>query len=262
MSMISDARSYADLALSQAKSAINQGKTALSQGRAAATGAVSAANRLIASAIESAVESISVSDLAAPAYVWIGAADLVTQAVAGHVETLPLDAAGTASKLREVGRSRASKAQADALTSVIDLRERFEASVDNARALGTARRQAQARAAAKQAAAAYIAAARELYGTLSARGEARVAEVLELTADSRLVKLVSEVGSAGSRAPSPVKAPAAKAPSASGPAKKAPAKKAPAKKAPAKKAPAKKAPAKKAPAKQTVAKAPAKKSAR
>jgi hypothetical protein len=247
MSKITDARGFADLALSQGKSAMNQGKTALSQGRAAATGAVSAANRRIASAIE----SINVGDLAAPAYVWIGAADLVTQAVADHVETLPVDAADAASKLRAVGRARASKAQADALTSVIELREKFEASVENARALGTARRQAQARAAAKQAAADYIAAARELFGTLSARGEARVAEVLDLTADSRLVRLVSDVRPGGPSEPSPVKGTRAKAPSASSPAKTTPAKKAADKKAAAKKAPAKKAPAKKSAAKKT-----------
>jgi hypothetical protein len=273
MSRTKDARSYAGAALAQGKSALaqsrsalTQGKSALDQGRSSATGAMLAANRRI----EDVIESIHVSELAAPAYVWIGAADLVAQAISGRVDSLPAEASVTAGKLRHAGRSRMSKAQADALSAVIELRERFEASVENARGLRTSQRQSQAAAAARQAALAYIAAARELYGTLSARGEARVAEVLELAKDPRLVKLVSDVASVsplnGSTAPAAAKkAPAKKAPAKKAPAKKAPAAeaggaKAPAKRAPAKKAAAAKAGAVKAPAKKAPAKkAPAKK---
>jgi hypothetical protein len=244
-------------------SAIEQGKAALAQGRSAATDAVTATNRRL----ESAVESINVSDLVAPAYVWVGAADLVTEAISEQVEALPGEAAATVSRLRKVGKSRASKAQVDSLTSLIELRERFETSVENARKLRSSRSQAQLRGAAKEAAAAYIAAARQLCETLSARGESRVAEVLELARDPRLVRLVEDVRSVapvGKKAPAKKvpakKVPAKKVPAADAPAKKAPAKKVPARKAPAKKVPAADAPAKKAPAKKVPAKkAPAKK---
>jgi heparin binding hemagglutinin HbhA len=223
MSIATDVRAYADAAL-------EQGKTALTQ----ATATVNTVNKRV------------VADAPKPAFAALGAADLVAETVTKRVEGLPAEAAANVTKVQETSKAAIAKAQADTLAKVAELRAKFDARVESAKGLRTF----DVQAAAKGAAEGYVTTAKNLYGALVERGEAKAAE---LRKDPRLAKLLGEVTGAAETVTAQVENvvesvvetvksanPAARKPAAPKPAAaKAPAAKAT--KAPAKKAPAKKA---------------------
>jgi len=227
MSIATDVRAYADAAL-------EQGKTALTQ----ATNTVNTVNKRVA------------ADAPKPAFAALGAADLVAETVTKRVEGLPAEAAANVTKVQETSKAAIAKAQADTLAKVSELRAKFDARVESAKGLRTF----DVQAAAKGAAEGYVTTAKNLYGALVERGEAKAAE---LRKDPRLAKLLGEVTGAAETVTAQVENvvenvvetvvetvksanPAARKPAAPKPAAaKAPAAKAT--KAPAKKAPAKKA---------------------
>jgi len=225
MSIATDVRAYADAAL-------EQGKTALTQ----ATATVTTVNKRL------------VEDAPKPAFAALGAADLVAETVTKRVEALPAEAVANVSKVQESSKAAIAKAQADAIAKVAELRGKFDARVEAAKGL----RSVDVQAKAKDAAEGYVAIAKNLYASLTERGEAKAAE---LRKDPRLVKFLGEFSDAADtvtgkvesvvetvKSASPVGKPAARKPAA----RKAPAAKATAAKAPASKPAARKAPAKKA----------------
>jgi hypothetical protein len=188
MTIATEVRSYADAALLQGKSALKE-----------ATTVVTNANKRI----EDALPSLSPAAVSAPAFAWIGAADLVAEAVAKRVESLPAEAAANLAKAQQTGKARLTKAQSDAVAAVAELRAKLDASLESAKDLRSADLQTKAadlqtkaadlQTKAKEAAAAYVAAVKNLYDTLSARGEAKLSELLELAKDPRLAKLLADV---------------------------------------------------------------------
>jgi heparin binding hemagglutinin HbhA len=170
MSIATDVRSYAD-------AAIEQGKTALNQAGAAIT----TANKRL------------VTDAPKPAYAWIGAADLVAETVTKRVEALPGDAVANLAKAQETGKARLTKAQDEALAKVAELRSLFGAGVESAKELASTDVQGKA----KDAAEGYLGLVKNLYDSLSVRGEDKLAE---LRKDPRLGKLLGEVSDAADSA--------------------------------------------------------------
>jgi len=161
MSIATDVRNYADLAL-------EQGRTALIQ----AASLVTTANKRL------------VADAPKPAYAALGAADLVAATVTKRIEALPSDAVANASKAQEGGKALLSKAQQDAVTRVSELRERIDAGIGNVKSI-------QTWPLVKLTTEVYLDTAKRLYGQLTARGEARAAELLN---DSRLSRVIGDVG--------------------------------------------------------------------
>jgi hypothetical protein len=136
MSIATDVRAYADLAL-------EQGRLVLSQAGAA----VSTANKRLA------------ADAPKPVFAALGVADIVAETVtkrAGtvgkRVETLPADAAGNVVKVQETGKALISKTQDDALARLNE--------------------------------------AKQVYGKLTARGEAKLTE---LRNDPRVTRLLGDL---------------------------------------------------------------------
>jgi hypothetical protein len=254
MSIATDVRAYAD-------AAIEQGKTVVTQ----ASAAVASANKRIVDDLP----TLRVGSVSAPAYAAVGAADLVAETVSKRVESLPTDAASNLAKVQETSKARVSKASEGALAKVVDLRERFDARVESAKSL----RNVDVQAAAKGVSENYLESAKSVYSTLTARGHAKVDELIKsprlgkLRGDftgaastvqaavapvvgevstriapvvgevsTRIAPVVNEVTSRVGGRPGAKKASATKAASKKAPAPKAPATKAAAKKAPAKKA--------------------------
>jgi hypothetical protein len=143
MSIATDLRAYADLALEQGKAVLNQ-----------AGAAVTTANKRLA------------ADAPKPVFVALGVADLVAETVTKRaetvtrrvetvgkrVETLPADAADNVVKVQETGKALISKTQDDALARLSD--------------------------------------AKQVYGKLTARGEARLTE---LRNDPRVTRLLGDL---------------------------------------------------------------------
>lgn len=257
MSIVTDARSYAD-------AAIEQGKTAFVQASTVVSGVI---DELPALRPASVTES---------AYAALGAADLLASSFSKRVEAWPAETVATATKVQETGKARLSSAQEEAVAKVAELRGKFDARVASLKTVRPADLQGKARS----VTGAYVSTAKGVYDTLAARGETRLAE---LRTDPRFTKVVGEVTPVVDQVlarvrpvvdqveatVSPVvdqvldtvKAAAGIAPiaksgisstvdTATKPAAKRAARKAPAKKAPAKKASAAKVPAKKAAAKK------------
>ncbi|MDQ1736224.1 MAG: Histone H1-like nucleoprotein [Pseudonocardiales bacterium] len=272
-------------ASAQIENAREQGLAALSAATTTATGVVATANKRIENVLPS---SINLSAVSSPALAAIGAADLVAETVTARIEALPADAITNLAKAQTTSKARIAKAQEEAVTRVAELRTRFDARVSAARDLRSADLQSKA----KDVTEAYLATAKTRYGTLSGRGEAKLAELRkDLASDPRLTRLIGEVNGAADlvearvrpvvgsveahvspvidtvigtvKSANPVRRSAASAPAKKAPARKAPASqalttntgaaKSTARNAPAKKAPARKAPAKKAPAKKATA---------
>jgi hypothetical protein len=239
MSIATDVRSYADIALSQGKAALST----------AGTAAVLVNKRLVA-------------DAPKPAYAALGAADLVATAVTRRVESLPTDAVSNVGRVQQTGRVLMVRTQNDALARLTELRGRLDSGIETIGALPTV---------ARSTTDAYLSTAKDLYGKLTARGEAKAAELRKDPRVSRLLGQASEVaesvqGVAGSvqstvspvvksafdaveptparkaatRKPAVRKASAAKPAAAKATAAKATAAKAPARKTTARKAPASK----------------------
>ncbi|MEO6701367.1 MAG: hypothetical protein ABI140_12010 [Jatrophihabitantaceae bacterium] len=232
MSIATEVRSYADTALAQ-------GKTVLSQ----ASTAVVTANKRLA------------TDAPKPAYAALGAADLVAETVTKRVEALPAEAVENVAKAQQTGRSLLTRTQSDALVRLQELRGRIDAGLDSVTALPVV---------AKHTTEAYLSTAKDLYGKLTVRGEAKAAE---LRKDPRLSKLLGAAGVAGEVADSvqssvrPVVKSAFDAVQSVNPLETKPARKPVARKSTASKpAVTKPAPAKRAPRKSTASKSTAAKS--
>lgn len=161
MSIATDVRSYADLALAQGKTALNQAGTAVA----------SANKRLVA-------------DAPKPAYAALGAADLVASTVTKRVEALPVEALQNASRAQQTSRSLIARTQDDALAKLTGLRDRLDAGLESVSTLPLI---------ARNTTEGYLSTAKDLYGKLTARGEAKAAE---LRKDPRVSKLFGQVNDA------------------------------------------------------------------
>ncbi|MDQ1722034.1 MAG: hypothetical protein QOI26_1768 [Pseudonocardiales bacterium] len=174
MSIATDVRAYADLALEQGKSALTQ-----------AGSVVHNANKRLA------------ADGPKPVLAALGVADLVAQSVgkrAGivgkRVESLPVDAVGNVARAQETGKALLSRTQDDALARITELRGRLDAGLESAKSLPTA-----LPAAAASSTSGYLDTAKHAYGMLTARGEAKLAD---LRKDPRVSKFLGELDDASS----------------------------------------------------------------
>jgi len=233
MSITTEARSYADLAVTQGKTVLAQATSALNQ----AGSALSNANRRLR------------TDAPKPAYAALGAADLLAATVTKRLEDLPVDAAQGVTKAQQTGQTLLTRAQAEANARLTELRERLESSRETAAALpGTAKSAGEGYlTVAKSVGETYLVAAKDVYGSLTERGAARAAElkddprVVKLRQDPRLSRLLNQLGAVAEDiegVPAATKSAfdaVAEAAEADG---KPAARKAPARKAAAKKAPA------------------------
>lgn len=161
MSIATEVRSYADTALSQGKAALNN----------AGNAAVLVNKRLVA-------------DAPKPAYAALGAADLVATAVTRRVESLPTDAASNVGRVQQTGRELVARTQNDALARLTELRGRLDAGLESIGALP---------AVARTTTEAYLSTAKDVYGKLTARGEAKAAELRKDPRVSRLLGQASDV---------------------------------------------------------------------
>jgi len=159
MSITTDVRSYADTALAQGKAALSN----------AGNAAVLVNKRLVA-------------DAPKPAYAALGAADLVAAAVTRRVESLPSDAVSNAGRIQQTGRVLMVRTQNDALARLTELRGRLDSGIESIGALPVV---------ARSTTEAYLSTAKELYGKLTARGEAKAAE---LRKDPRVSRLLGQAG--------------------------------------------------------------------
>jgi hypothetical protein len=171
MSIATDVRAYADLAL-------EQGKAALSQ-----------ANKRLA------------TDAPKPVLAALGAADLLAEALGKQAEALgrqaesfgkrveslpelPAAAAGNLAKAQESGKTLLDRAQDDALARLGELRERLDASLESVRSLPSLP------VIAAGTTSGYLDNARQVFGGLTARGEARLAD---LRKDPRVTRLLGDL---------------------------------------------------------------------
>lgn len=179
MSIATDVRAYADLALEQGKSALSQAGTAV----------VNANKRLATDAPKPVLAALGVADLVADAL--SKQADTLGKQ-AGHlgkrVESLPAETAGNVVKVQESGLALLSRTQDDAIARLTELRGRLDTGVDTVRALP------QLSVVAASTTTVYLSNARQVFGKLTARGEARLAD---LRKDPRVTKLLGEVDEAG-----------------------------------------------------------------
>jgi hypothetical protein len=179
MSIATDVRAYADLALEQGKSALSQAGTAV----------VNANKRLATDAPKPVLAALGVADLVADA---LGkqaeALGKQAESLGKRVESLPADAAGNVVKVQESSMALLSRTQDDAIARLTELRERLDTGVDTVRALP------QLSVVAASTTTVYLSNARHAFGKLTARGEARLAD---LRKDPRVSKLLGEVDEAG-----------------------------------------------------------------
>jgi hypothetical protein len=168
MSIATDVRAYADLALEQGRSALSQ-----------AGSVVTNANKRLA------------ADAPKPVLAALGVADMVAEtlskragSVGKRVESLPADAAGNVSRVQETGKALLSRTQDDAAARLTELRDRLDTGVDTVKALPALS------IAAASTTTVYLTNAKQAYGKLTARGEARLAE---LRTDPRVTKVLDEL---------------------------------------------------------------------
>jgi hypothetical protein len=173
MSIATDVRAYADLAL-------EQGKNVLSQAGAA----VSTANqRLAADAPKTVFAALGVADLVA------AAVTKQAELLGKRVETLPADAAENVTRMQGTGRSLISKTQDDALARITELRDRLDTGVDTVKALP------MLSVTAASTTTVYLSNAKQAFGKLAARGEARLTE---LRNDPRVTRVLGDLDEASS----------------------------------------------------------------
>jgi hypothetical protein len=262
MSIVTDAREYADSALDQGKAALDHAKATLDHsidegkatldhrlddGKAAlgqATGVtVAVTNRLTA----------LIAGSPNPAYVAVGAADLALSSLTKRSEELPGDAIASYNKATETSKSLISLVQRRRAARLAQLRRRIDAGYDSARSLRSIDVEARV-GTLREAADGYVGLVKNVVDSLGARGEARVGELLDDPRISRLTAELAQLGETvtaklpvgvihtlglGSGLGSPEQSSARPAPARKVAAKKAAAKRAA--KAPANKAPAEKA---------------------
>jgi hypothetical protein len=180
MSIATDVRAYADLALEQGKNVLSQAGTAVS----------TANQRLAADGPKTVFAALGVADLVA-ATVTKQAELLGKQAemLGKRVETLPADAAENVTRMQDTGRSLISKTQDDALTRITELRDRLDTGVDSVKALP------MLSVTAASITTVYLSNAKQAFGKLATRGEARLAE---LRNDPRVTRVLGDLDEASS----------------------------------------------------------------
>ncbi|HEX8304950.1 MAG TPA: hypothetical protein VF612_08725 [Jatrophihabitans sp.] len=180
MSIATDVRAYADLALEQGKNVLSQAGTAVS----------TANQRLAADGPKTVFAALGVADLVA-ATVTKQAELLGKQAemLGKRVETLPADAAENVARMQGTGRSLISKTQDDALTRITELRDRLDTGVDSVKALP------MLSVTAASITTVYLSNAKQAFGKLATRGEARLAE---LRNDPRVTRVLGDLDEASS----------------------------------------------------------------
>jgi hypothetical protein len=181
MSIATDVRAYADLALEQGKAALNQ-----------AGSAAGLANKRLT------------ADAGKPVLVALGAADLIAETLGKQTEALgkraenlgkrveslpelPAAAAGNLAKAQEGGKALLDRAQDDAMARMSELRERLDAGLETLRSLPSLPEIAAGTTIG------YLDNARRTYDKLTARGEARLAD---LRKDPRVGRLLGDLDQA------------------------------------------------------------------
>jgi hypothetical protein len=176
MSIATDVRYYADTALAQGKAALSNAGTA-------------------AVLVNKRVNQRLIADAPKPAYAALGAADLVATAVTRRVEALPTEAVDNVSRVQQNSRTLISRTQNDAIARLQDLRGRLDSSLESVSALPVV---------ARNTTEAYLSTAKDVYGKLTARGEAKAAELRKDPRVSRLLGQASEVAGSVQSTVSPV----------------------------------------------------------
>src|SRR5438094_282261 len=130
MSIATDVRAYADLALEQGRSALSQAGTTLTH----------ANKRLAADAPKPVLAALGVADMVAEtlskqAETLSKRAGAFGKRVESLPATLPAAAAGNVAKAQENGKALLTRTQDEALTRITELRERLDTGVDTVRAL-------------------------------------------------------------------------------------------------------------------------------
>jgi hypothetical protein len=180
MSIATDVRAYADLALEQGKSALSQAGTVVNN----------ANKRLATDAPKPVLAALGVADVVAET-LSKRAEDLSKRAetVGKRVEALPAEAAGNVAKAQETGKALLSRTQDDALTRITELRDLLDTGVGSVKALPTLS------VVAASTTTVYLSNAKHAFDKLTARGEARLAE---LRNDLRVTRLLGDLDDASS----------------------------------------------------------------
>ncbi|MEO6502042.1 MAG: hypothetical protein ABIQ09_09040 [Jatrophihabitantaceae bacterium] len=178
MSIATDVRAYADMALEQGKSALNQAGAVVNN----------ANKRLTADAPKSVLAALGVADMVAET---LGkrAEELSKRAetVGKRVESLPAEAVGNVAKAQETGKALLSRTQDDALARITELRDLLDTGVGSVKALPTLS------VVAASTTTVYLSNAKQAFEKLTARGEARLAE---LRSDPRVTRLMGDLDEA------------------------------------------------------------------
>ncbi|HEX8079153.1 MAG TPA: hypothetical protein VF557_02975 [Jatrophihabitans sp.] len=178
MSIATDVRAYADMALEQGKSALSQAGAVVNN----------ANKRLAADAPKPVLAALGVADLVAE-NLSKRAEDLGKRAetVGKRVESLPAEAADNVAKAQETGKALLSRTQDDALARITELRDLLDTGVGSVKALPTLS------VVAASTTTVYLSNAKQAFQALTARGEARLAE---LRNDPRVSRLRSDLDEA------------------------------------------------------------------
>jgi hypothetical protein len=178
MSIATDVRAYADMALEQGKSALSQAGAVVNN----------ANKRLAADAPKPVLAALGVADLVAE-NLSRRAEDLSKRAetVGKRVESLPAEAADNVAKAQESGKALLSRTQDDALARITELRDLLDTGVGSVKALPTLS------VVAASTTTVYLSNAKHAFQVLTARGEARLAE---LRNDPRVSRLRSDLDEA------------------------------------------------------------------
>ncbi|MEO7262565.1 MAG: hypothetical protein ABI047_15120 [Jatrophihabitantaceae bacterium] len=180
MSIATDVRAYADLAL-------EQGKNALSQAGAAVN---NANKRLAADAPKPVLAALGVADMVAETLTkQVEALSKRAETVGKRVESLPADAIDNVTKAQQSGKALLSRTQDDTLARINELRDLLDTGVGSAKALPTLS------VTAVSTTTVYLSNARHVFEKLTARGESRLAE---LRNDPRVTRLMGDLDEASS----------------------------------------------------------------
>lgn len=178
MSIATDVRAYADLALEQGKSALSQAGTVVTN----------ANKRLVADAPKPVLVALGVADMVAES-LSKRVEDLGKRAetVGKRVESLPAEAVDNVAKAQESGKALLSRTQDDALARITELRDLLDTGVGSVKALPTLS------VVAASTTTVYLSNAKQVFEKLTARGEARLAE---LRNDPRVLRLKGDLDEA------------------------------------------------------------------
>ncbi|HEV2887488.1 MAG TPA: hypothetical protein VGX49_11290 [Jatrophihabitans sp.] len=178
MSIATDVRAYAELALQEGRRQLSQAGTAVAN----------ANKRLATDGPKPVLAALGVADMVAES---LGKQAEVfgkrVEALGKRVEALPADAVENAAKAQETGKALLNRTQDDALSRITELRERLDVGVDSVRALP------MLSVTAASTTTVYLSNARHVFDKLAARGEVRLAE---LRNDPRVTRVLGDLDEA------------------------------------------------------------------